>query len=816
MRCVRAAAVVVLVGTTAAAAEPLTIPVERADAAALRAALRQVRELRAGGQTSPVVVELPGGTYRLSETISLDPVVVGEGLTIKAASPGEAILSGARALGPPTRDEAGRWRFALPEDWRSQGVPRQLLVNGRLRSAARHPNSGYFRIERALEDRRSGFIAQEGDLPAGLDLAAGSCDLILLHDWSSSRLPVASYTPQDRVLRTLGPIGCEAPHYAIDHFEPQPRYWLEGHPLFADAPGEWFLDLSAGAVVLLGEPGEETAPAVELPWVTELLAASGREEQPIRRLSLEGLVFTGARFPMPPGGLAEAQATMHEPRDAEGRRSTPQRPILTAAVRVELGEECRVAECRFEGLGTSGLWLAGRVHRSQVVGCRFDDLGGNGVNLGEDTSRRAAGRPWYQAAPEQVPTDNRLLRCEISHCGRVLPGAVAVWAPFNLRLEIAHNHIHDCPYTGVSLGWMWNESPTPAAQNRIHHNRIEYVMQILSDGGGIYTLGRQPESLIEANDISDVPLNAGRAESNGLFLDEGTTGFTIRGNTIRRVTRSPLRFHRAGKNLVQGNRWELATADTPPVRFNNTPEENITIEGNEVLEPQKSYYLIGNSLTWDAAPSQLEGYVRWHVDCGKSLPFLQAHPERPCVTSSRVWPEALTTAQYDVISVQPHYGSTLAEDVEVISEWVRMQPRAVFVIHTGWARHRDLEAEWADADAAGPLTHSPAYFTALLAELRRRFPDREFRRTVCQDLLHRIHEDIAAGRAPWKQLSELYRDDIHLTLGPGRYLMHNALRAALGQPRSAAGFPDLDPEQKAYLDALLAEAAEWAERAEGR
>lgn len=803
MRCVWGA-VVVLVGATAAAADPLVIRVERPDGDALRGALQQVRELRTGGHAAAVVVELPSGVYRLTETISLDPAVVGEGLTLKAASPGEAILSGARAVGAATRNVEGRWRLKLPEEWRSQGVPRQLLIEGRLRSAARHPNSGYFRIERALDDRRSGFIAQGEDIPPDLDLAAGMCDLVLLHDWSSSRLPVASFTPQERVLRTVGPIGCEAPHYAIDHFERQPRYWLEGHPRFADAAGEWFVDQTAGEIVLISAPGEETAPVVELPWLTELLVASGTEEQPIRRLSLEGLVFTGARFPMPPGGLAGAQATMHEPRDAEGRRSTSHRPMLAAAVRLERAEECRITQCRFSGLGGTGLWLAGRVHRSQVVGCRFDDVGGNGVNLGEDNSRRVAGGPWYQSAPEQVPTENRLERCELSHCGRVMPGAVAVWAPFNLRLEIAHNHIHDCPYTGISLGWMWNETPTPAAQNRIHHNRIEYVMQVLSDGGGIYTLGRQPESVIEANDISDVPLNAGRAESNGMFLDEGTSGFTIRGNTIRRVSRSPLRFHRAGKNLVQGNRWELATADTPPVRFNSTPEANITIEGNEVLEPQRSYYLIGNSLTWDTVPSQLEGYVRWHVDCGKSLPFMHAHPERPCVATSRLWPEALTTAQYDFVSVQPHYGSTLAEDVEVISEWVRMQPRAVFVIHTGWARHRDVESEWADPDATGPLTHSPAYYSALLAELRQRFPDREFRRTLCQDLLHRLHEEIAAGRAPWTQLSDLYRDDIHMTLGPGRYLMHNAMRSALGQPRSDAGFPDLDPQQKAYLDSLLA------------
>lgn len=102
-------------------------------------------------------------------------------------------------------------------------------------------------------------------------------------------------------------------------------------------------------------------------------------------------------------------------------------------------------------------------------------------------------------------------------------------------------------------------------------------MQVLSDGGGIYTLGNQPESQLTSNTIENIPLNAGRAESNGMFLDEGTTGFTVQDNQSRRITRSPLRFHRAGKKTVRENRWELETEATPPVRYNNTPEQNITL-----------------------------------------------------------------------------------------------------------------------------------------------------------------------------------------------------------------------------------------------
>ncbi|MGE3806932.1 MAG: hypothetical protein AB7K24_19885, partial [Gemmataceae bacterium] len=90
--------------------------------------------------------------------------------------------------------------------------------------------------------------------------------------------------------------------------------------------------------------------------------------------------------------------------------------------------------------------------------------------------------------------------------------------------------------------------------------------------------------------------------------------------------------------------------------------------------PARSYYLIGNSLTWDTTPKLLDGDVQYHVDCGKSLPFIYANPDKPCVKDSTLWPMALRDKQYDVISVQPHYGSALMQDVETLSAWLKLQP----------------------------------------------------------------------------------------------------------------------------------------------
>jgi hypothetical protein len=220
-------------------------------------------------------------------------------------------------------------------------------------------------------------------------------------------------------------------------------------------------------------------------------------------------------------------------------------------------------------------------------------------------------------------------------------------------------------------------------------------------------------------------------------------------------------------------------------------------------------YLIGNSLTWDTVPEALPGpdlpaeNVRWHVDCGVSLPHIKAHPEKPCVESSTKWPEALSAHQFDLVSVQVHYGSKLAEDADTIGFFMEQQPQATFVVHSGWAFHKARAEELDHAREPAEMVHSTRYMRALLAELRRRYPGRELRQTFAQNLLAAVAEDVAAGRAAIGGVEDLYRDNIHLTLDHGRYLMHNAMRRALGLRRSAAGFKDLDPQIKDYLDGVL-------------
>lgn len=222
----------------------------------------------------------------------------------------------------------------------------------------------------------------------------------------------------------------------------------------------------------------------------------------------------------------------------------------------------------------------------------------------------------------------------------------------------------------------------------------------------------------------------------------------------------------------------------------------------EEPKPQ-SFYLIGNSLTWDTLPGSLDGDVAWHVDCGVNLPHIFAHPEKPCVETSKLWPTALQEKQYDVVSVQPHYSSTIEQDVETIGKWMEMQPNAVFVIHSGWAFSKHHSEEIVKSEFTGPLMHSPAYYRELVARLRQLYPTRTIRQTRAINLLEQVAQDAAAKQGPFQSIVDLYRDEIHMKPESGKYLMHNAMRHALGQPRSNKGFEQMDAAVKKYLDGLL-------------
>jgi hypothetical protein len=477
---------------------------------------------------------------------------------------GDVLLSGGRRIAG-WRQVGERWIAKSPPAGAGPPV-RDLWINGRRAIRARAPNAGYFRVERAGPDNRTSFVVAPADLLALAEPQAA--EAAFLHDWSMSRVRLSAVDANTRSYAFNAPIGADMPQFAITNFEPHPRYFVENAAELLDAPGEWHFDEEQGEIHYLPRDGE-TIDAVEaiVPRLEQLVVVRGEEGRPAENLRFEGLTFAHSCFQLPPYGYVGIQSSWHE------RRTTPDDHAgvtMTAAVLIDNARSCRFSKCKFEHLAACGLHLD-RCAQVRVDRCRFRDLGGDGLLIGSRDVNE-------QHVTRDVTVEDSL----IEDCGVTFFGAVGLWIGFARDAVIQYNELRNLPYTGISVGWRWDDSPTPCRGHAIRGNHIHDVMQQLSDGGGIYTLGRQPGTRLSGNVIHDVPVNVGRAESNGVLMDEGSTEICVDGNTIYGVARSPIRFHRAGPNTVANNRLAAAPG-TPTFMYNATDPSVMTFENNQEI-----------------------------------------------------------------------------------------------------------------------------------------------------------------------------------------------------------------------------------------
>ena len=81
---------------------------------------------------------------------------------------------------------------------------------------------------------------------------------------------------------------------------------------------------------------------------------------------------------------------------------------------------------------------------------------------------------------------------------------MAIHAGYPEAMRIEHNEVADAPYTGILVGWGWSLNDNVMRNNIIRYNRVYHVMNLIADGGGIYTLSKQPGTLIAENHVHDI------------------------------------------------------------------------------------------------------------------------------------------------------------------------------------------------------------------------------------------------------------------------------------------------------------------------
>ncbi|MCK0132964.1 right-handed parallel beta-helix repeat-containing protein [Arenibacter sp. S6351L] len=532
-----------------------------------------------------IVVWLNDGIYRISNPIVIDSTIKKSGtpFEFKAVEGSSPTISGAVELKDWSNLGDGIWVSEVPKNL---GVFRELFVKGKRAMRARHPNNEYLRVKEVGADRRTNFTYHTGDFPQ--PKIPGEVELVVLHDWSITRIPIKDISLDSHTITASDSIGAKGLNFFnLDNWEPNPRYYLENDIEFLDAEYEWYLDTSASKIYLkLPMDLEPSQLSIEVPLAESLLAVEGSEQNPISNISFEGIRFKHCRWNIPNQTYAGIQAC-----NFDTQQGNKEWAVVPAAIRTTWAHNIRFKDCEFNSLGGSGIWLGTGTINSTITSCRIRDISGNGVMIGEGQDRLVSGESWWKAAPQQAALGNTVEDCDISDCGVQFYGAVGIWCGLTAETILKNNEIYNLPYTGISIGWMWSPEPTPCRDNTIAENHIHHVMQKLSDGGGIYMLGLQPGSKLIDNNIHDISVNAGRAESNGMFLDEGTKDVLVENNLIYNIAKSPLRFHKASTNFVKNN-YLFSNGETPAIAYNNTLPENIHQEGNREISTDDPNYIV--------------------------------------------------------------------------------------------------------------------------------------------------------------------------------------------------------------------------------
>jgi hypothetical protein len=600
-------AIILVLPLALEAAEPVVVHVapngnDAADGAAGRpvasliGARDAVRRLRAAGQTGPARVVVVEGTYRFSEPLVLTPE---DGGTAEApvryeAAPGATpVFSGGRVIGgfKPVGD--GSWTAHVPEVVAGTWYFEQLFVDGKRAVRAREPNQFWYYLQsveeekldasggrRAKQARQTAMLhADDAALLRGLKPGElKDVNLVVYHNWDNTRRFIDSFDATTNTLVTTGE--------GMKPWNPWKRnshYIIENCRAACDAPGEWFVGRD-GTLFYRPLPGQDMAKAEVVAPVSErFILIQGSAAKPVAHVSFTGLAFRHGQWLTPERGFEPAQAAVG----------------IEGAVQADGASHVTFERCEIGHLGTYALWFRKGCTDNTVRQCYIHDFGAGGVRLGEGNAVMDAKEPTAR---------NTVDNCIIRNGGWIFPCAVGLWIGSSPDNTISHNDISDLFYSGISAGWRWGYEASTCKRNTFRFNRVHHLGKgLLSDMGGIYTLGPSEGTVVTGNVFHDV--NSYSYGGWGMYTDEGSTGIVFENNLVYNTKDGSFHQHYGKENIVRNN------------ILVDSRDRQIALTR---AEPHQSLSLLGNVIEWKTGPALSGAWGRAQTVSGANCWFNSA------------------------------------------------------------------------------------------------------------------------------------------------------------------------------------------------
>lgn len=572
---------------------------EVAPKATLTAALRYAREMRrlkVSGIENGIQIKMKGGVYYQYEPVFIRPEDSGtaQSPTVIAGEEGEKVtISGGMKI-TGWKKSGKLWVADIPD---FNGRPfdfRQLWINGKKAVRARNV-ADFEKMPRILSNDPVNEILWVPTSAVKMIVKAPYAEMVLHEMWCIANLRIKSI----EVHGDSSAIRFQNPESRIQFEHPWPRpmiapglnspFYLTNAMELLDEPGEWYHDIRTHKLYYYPLPGEKMTQAEAIvPVLETLVTLAGTPDLPVENIIFKNINFNHTTWIRPSekghvplqAGMFLTDAYSLKPkmiRDDNNHKLDNQAWLGRPASAVQVSDANKIdfINCRFEHMGSSALDYLSGDKGGTVEGCVFRDIAGNGLVIGG-----------FSPAAQEVhlpydPSDKREV-CSFQHITNNLFtdvtnedwGCVAICAGYVSNINIEHNEISDVSYTGISLGWGWNQTVNCMHNNRVFANHIFHYAKHMYDVAGIYTLGAQPNTVISENYIHDI-YKPGYVHDPEhwfyLYTDEGSSFITLKNNLTEGE-----KFLRNANG--PGNTWE-----------NNGPMVNDSIKSNAGISPAFQY-----------------------------------------------------------------------------------------------------------------------------------------------------------------------------------------------------------------------------------